>query len=160
MPRMTAVASLSLPDRFTCHMEGLMKDVEAQVVWGWTPILLIKLLWRRLRHIKARFASVMARFRAGTLPAPGSARRRSARPRAAAEPPPLVLPRRVGWVLQTISGTLIPGYELEKMVEDPELAALVAAAPPPTRAAAATPDHHSPRRRRAMARSVGALADA
>jgi len=51
------------------------------------------------------------------------------RPRAAAEPPPLALPRRVGWVLQTIFGTLIPGYELEKMVEDPELAALVADVP-------------------------------
>ena len=51
------------------------------------------------------------------------------RPRAAAEPPLLVLPRRVGWVLQTISGTLIPGYELGKMVAEPELAALVAEVP-------------------------------
>jgi hypothetical protein len=126
---MTAITDLSLPDRFTGLIEGLMKDVEVQVVWGWTPILLIKLLWRRLRHMKARFASILARFRAGTLATPGSARKPSARPPAAAEPPPLVLPRHVGWVLQTISGTLIPGYELEKLVAEPELAALVAEVP-------------------------------
>ena len=132
---MTQTASLSLPDRFTDLIERLMNDVEAEVVWGWTSILLIKLLWRRFRHMKARFASIMARFRAGTLPKAGtlptlgSAPRRATTPRPAAAVPPLVLPRRKGWVLETINGTMIPGYELEKMVEDPELEALVADAP-------------------------------
>ena len=106
-----------------------MNDVAAEVVWDWTPILLIKLLWRRFRHLKARFASIMARYHAGTLPAPGNARRSPARPRSASPPPPPVLPTHAGWVLEKINGTMIPGYELEKMVADPELAALVAEVP-------------------------------
>jgi hypothetical protein len=128
-------ARLSPPDRFTDLIEALMNDVAAEVVWGWTSILLIKLLWRRFRHMKARFASIMARFHAGTLPKAGSpptpcsSPRRATTPRPAAAVPPLVLPRRKGWVLETINGTMIPGYELEKMVEDPELEALVADAP-------------------------------
>jgi hypothetical protein len=128
IPFMTTIASLSPTDRFSSLIEGLMKDVAASVVWGWVAIPLIKLLWRRLRHMNARFASVMARFRAGTLPAPGSARRlASVRPASSPRPPDL--PRRVGWVVQVISGALIWGYELEKMVDDPELAAIVADAP-------------------------------
>jgi hypothetical protein len=106
-------ASLSPTERFSDLIEGLMKDVAAAVVWGWVPIPLIKLLWRRLRRMNARFASVLARFRA----------------RPAAAPPPLDLPRRVGWVVQVISGALVWGYELEKMVDDPELAAMTAGAP-------------------------------
>jgi hypothetical protein len=123
------IACLSLPDRFICLMEGLMNDVAAEVVWDWTPILLIKLLWRRFRHLKARFASIMARYHAGMLPAPGSARRSPARPRSASPSPPPVLPTHAGWVLEKINGTMIPGYELEKMVADPELEALVAEVP-------------------------------
>jgi hypothetical protein len=70
IPFVTEIATLSLTDRFTSLVEGLMNDVEASVVWHWVPIPLIKLLWRRLRRMKARFASIMARFDAGTLPAP------------------------------------------------------------------------------------------
>jgi len=88
---MSATADLSPTDRYSSLIEGLMKDVEASVVWGWVAIPLIKLLWRQLRRMKARFASVLARFRAGTLPAPGSARRDPAPAPAFAEAKPLQL---------------------------------------------------------------------
>jgi hypothetical protein len=100
---MTTIASLSPTDRFSDLIEGLFKDVAAVALTGWVAIPLIKLLWRRLRRMIARFASVLARFRAGTLPAPGSARRRPAPARPATSPRPPDLPWRVGWVIQTIS---------------------------------------------------------
>jgi hypothetical protein len=138
---------LSLPDRFTSLVEGLMNDVQAEVRWAWVPIPLIKLFWRRLRRMKARFASIMARFNAGTLPAPGSARRDPApdppaevpspgdasnppaEPPPAAGPPPLELPRYPGWVIRTICGTNLRQFELEDILEDPETPAYVADLP-------------------------------
>jgi hypothetical protein len=132
---MTAIASLSLSDRFSDLIGGLLKDVAAEAPRGWVAMPLIKLLWRRLRRMTRRFASVLARFHAGILPAPGSAggHPAPASPASASHPShgprPLDLPRRVGWVVQVISGALIPAYELEKMLDDPELAATVAVAP-------------------------------
>jgi hypothetical protein len=78
---------LSLSDRFSSLVEGLMNDVQASVIWDFLPIPLIKLLWRRLRRMKHRFASIMARFEAGTLPPP-----------AARADPPHRTARRIGRV--------------------------------------------------------------
>jgi hypothetical protein len=131
----TQIATLSLPDRFSSLVEGLMNDVHAEVVWGWTPIPLIKLLWRRLRRMKARFASIMARFEAGTLPAPGTARRPPAPDRPAGGPHPshgsrpLELPRRYGWVSMTIDRAFLRSWDLEEILDDPDTAAKVADAP-------------------------------
>jgi hypothetical protein len=123
------IAPLTLPDRITGLIEALMNDVAAEVVWDWLPNWFIKLLWLRFRRLKSRFASIMARFHAGTLSAPGTTPRRPATPRPPAESRLEGLPQRKGWVLEKINGTMIPGYELEKLVEDPELEALVADAP-------------------------------
>jgi hypothetical protein len=129
---------LSLPDRFCSLVEGLMNDVHADVVWGWTAIPLIKLLWRRLRRMKARFASIMARFEAGTLPAPGSARRPPAPDRPSHGSHPAAgqrgprspeLPRRYGWVSMTIDRAFLRSWDLEEILDDPDTAATVAEAP-------------------------------
>ena len=123
----------SLTDRFTSLMDRLFRHVEAEVLWGLLALPLLTGLWRRLWRLKARFAAITARFEAGTLAAPGSARRPG---RVRADKPPRLrglywqaLPRRVGWVVQTISGSLIRADELEIMLEEPEMAATVAAAP-------------------------------
>jgi hypothetical protein len=132
---MTVIASLTPTDRLTDLIDGLSKDVEGAVQWGWVAIPLIKLLWRRLRRMSRLFISIMARFHAGTLPPPGSERSRPAPARPAAapqpspEPPPLALPRRVGWIPRMITATLVRPYELVEMLADPDMAALVAAAP-------------------------------
>jgi hypothetical protein len=112
-----------------------MNDVAAEVCWAFIPIPLIKLFWRRLRRMKARFASVMARFHAGTLPTPGSARRDPApdrpadAPSVADGPRPLELPRYPGWVIYTICGTNLRCFELEEILEDPATPAHVAEVP-------------------------------
>src|SRR5665213_2168657 len=120
-----ATPTLTVPERVTGIFEWRMRDVEAVVAWDWLPIPLVKLYWRRLRNLKWRFASIMARHRAGTLvrettPAvrPAAAARPVAAPPPSDEPPAPVLPTRAGW-LMTIGATVIPGYELEKMVDDP-----------------------------------------
>jgi hypothetical protein len=139
---------LSLPDRFISLVEGLMNHVEAEIHLSWVPIPLIKLFWRRLRRMKARLVSIMARYHAGTLPPPRSARRDpTPDPPAAAPdppadapdpadapspppaPPPLALPRYPGWVVRTIAGTLLRRFELEGILEDPATPAQVAELP-------------------------------
>jgi hypothetical protein len=89
----------------------------------------IKLIWRRFRNMKARFASIMARFEAGTLPAPGSARRPPAPDRPSHGPRSPELPRRYGWVSMTIDRAFLRSWDLEEILDDPDTAAKVAEAP-------------------------------
>jgi hypothetical protein len=140
---MTTIATLSLPDRFTCLIEGLFKDVSAvpSLEWGWVEIPLIKLLWRRLRRMSRLFASVLAQYhagtlpKAGTLPAAGSARRRAApaRPTAASHPADGPRPqddaRRYGWVLHITYAAMLRRFDLIEMLDDPDMPALLATAP-------------------------------
>jgi hypothetical protein len=134
-PFVNATAPLSPTDRFSCLIEGLFEDVAAAAPLGWVAIPLIKLLWRRLRRMSRLFAAILARFRAGTLPAPGSAPRRPApaRPAAASDPShgprPLDQPRRFGWVLQMTYAAMVRRFDLVEMLDDPETVALVAGAP-------------------------------
>ena len=109
---------------------------------GLGPIPLIKLLWRRLRRMAHRFASIMARFHAGTLPAPSRSARQPPRtgpPGVRAAPVARAAPlaraasagpaaaRRVGHAEHF--ATLVRPYELAEMLADPDMAAQVAAAP-------------------------------
>jgi hypothetical protein len=120
---------------FTTLIEGLYTCVSDAVGYGFAEIPLAVLLWRRLHRMYSRFAFILARLRAGTLPAPGSAPRRPApaRPAAASppshEPLPMELPRRFGWVTHEISMAVFRRYDLEDLLEDPEMPTLVAAAP-------------------------------
>jgi hypothetical protein len=126
---MTTIASPSLPDRFNDLIDGVQKDIAASVVWGCLAIPLIRLIWRRLRTMRARFASVLARLRAGEPPRPVPVRIRAARVRPAAAPP-VVPSLRNGWVIHAVSWfVMIRHYELEEMLEDPEMATLVTDAP-------------------------------
>jgi hypothetical protein len=128
-------ATCPAADRFTCLMEGLFKDVAAEAPLGWVAIPLIKLLWRRLRRMSRLFISIMARFHAGTLPAPGCARRRvaPARPAAASDPSegprPQDKARRFGWVLQVTYAAMVRRFDLIEMLDDPETPAIYAEAP-------------------------------
>jgi hypothetical protein len=125
----STIAALSLTDRFAYFIEGLRKDVAAEGPRGRVAVPLIVLVWGRLRRMVARFASVVARFRDGTLPEAGSGRRRPARARPASLPCPADLPRRVAWVLQVIPGAACWRAGIEEMLDDPEMAAIVAGAP-------------------------------
>ena len=73
----TSTPTLTPADRFNLLIDGVMQDIANVVGWQSVPIPVIRLLWRLLRNMRARFNGVVARLRAGTLPAPGSAPRRA-----------------------------------------------------------------------------------
>jgi hypothetical protein len=138
---MSDVASPTPTERFASLIERLMQDVAGDVPTGWLPIPLVRLMWRRLRQLNARFLSVLARFRAGTLPKPatppppGDARRGPppADPPSGSQPShgprPHDLPRRIGWAFRKISWARFRRDELQDLLDDPEMAILVADAP-------------------------------
>ena len=108
-----------------------MNDTAADVVWGWNSIPLIKLIWRRLRRMKTRFAAIMARFEAGTLPPPSARKPRdpdqpAAKPR---QPPPIELILRPGWICPIIDRAFMRSWDLEELLEDPDTVAKVAEVP-------------------------------
>jgi hypothetical protein len=106
---------------------------------------LIRLIWRRLRRMNQRFAEIVAQFRAGTLPAvrsrlgeggaqagpeADSAPAEPAAARAASPARPQLPSQRSGWVIYAISWFVWNRhYELEEMLEDPEVVQLVVDAP-------------------------------
>jgi hypothetical protein len=142
-------------DRFALIIDGLCRVVAAQHARGLAGPMII-LIWTRLRRAGTRFASLLARFEAGTLPAAARPRRRTAcrsaaRPAAPGEDgrgaeidrrsPPQGgsparssdasprLPRGFGWLLRLTPETACGASQLQYFLSDPEVAALLAAAP-------------------------------
>jgi len=96
---------------------------------------LILAIWNYLGGIMNGFAAIVAKVRAGTLPAPRVRKPRA--PRPPAEPPvpkkprkPSLLPRGKIWLVR-LFGWHIGGHacQLETLLKDPDMAALIAAAP-------------------------------
>jgi hypothetical protein len=114
-----------IAERFTGLIEELTTYVQADV---WYTIEVITLFLLRLGRMKRRFNSIMARYRAGTLEAPGRVRRPAVERMVVGWVEKEVLSTRWGSLLE-ISRIVIPGYELEKMVDTAELAALYAEVP-------------------------------
>jgi hypothetical protein len=83
---MTQTAAPTASELVTNLLDALSKDVEAAQLWGWVPISFIKHAWLKLRHLARRYASILVRYHAGTLPAPAAEHRRRPSP----IPPPLV----------------------------------------------------------------------
>jgi hypothetical protein len=116
-------------ERFANLIEGACRVVAAQSAGGRLAGPLIMLIWGRLRRLGARFAGLVARIRAGTLPLVAAARRpASARPACTPRPPPL-LPRCFAWLARLVPEVNPYGAELYTLLSDPEMAALVCAAP-------------------------------
>ena len=130
---MTEIACLSPSDRFNSLIEGMFSDVATVATNPWCPanlveLMMIKLVWRRLRRMSRRFAAIMARLRAGTLAQAATRPEGAARPAASprAERPS----QRSGWVIYAISWFLWNRhYELDELLEAPEMVAQVAEAP-------------------------------
>ncbi len=102
---------------------------------------LANLIWMRLRRTGARFAKLAARVRAGELPAAArtsasgasdqpsdfradrkAKRRRSVRPAER-------LPRGLAWLLRLVPEAAVYGSQLNHLLSDPEMVALLQAAP-------------------------------
>ena len=117
----------SAAESFALITEGLCRVVAASHARGVAGPVII-LIWRRLRRIAARFASLTARVRSGALPSPVRRRRAMPRPRSPRPPSPR-LPRRFAWLIRLIPAVACHRSQLQHLLSDPEMAALLSAAP-------------------------------
>jgi hypothetical protein len=132
----TLIPTLSPADRFNSLIEGLFSDITTKATNPWFPLsvaqlVLIKLIWRRLRRMSRRFAAILVRFRADTPPEADSAPDHpAASSRPSRGPRPEQPSQRLGWVIHAVSWFVWNRhYDLEEMLEHPGMATLVADAP-------------------------------
>jgi hypothetical protein len=112
-------------ERFSAILFWLSQAVGARSGAG-LSFSLIALIVDRLRRIKQRFAHIAAGVGAGTY----RPRRQAAAARPGQPPPqPDKLPKEFGWLLPLLPDAVAYRSQLEQLLADPEMAALLAAAP-------------------------------
>jgi len=120
--------------RFALIIDGLCRSFAASHARGVAGPLIL-LVWSRLRRIGARFAAVAARVRSGTVPAASSraACRGTACGPAASRPTPSgarqTLPRGFAWLVRLAPEAACHGSQLQNLLSDAEMVALLSAAP-------------------------------
>ena len=113
---------------FAAILQWLSRAVAARMGGEQLALSLIALIVERLRRIKQRFAYLAARVRDGLyVPrrSAGPPRRRPGQP----PPPRNKLPNKFGWLLPLVPEAVGYRSQLEHLLADPEMAALLAAAP-------------------------------
>ncbi len=116
----------------TLIVAGLQKAAATRAGRDHAVAPLVMLLWTRLARLTARFDALVARLTAGHSPAgrpaaPGRPRTRPARKAPAAA---LRLPRSQAWLIRLLPGEAASyGCQLQALLADPQMAALLAAAP-------------------------------
>jgi hypothetical protein len=114
-------------ERFAAILLWLSRAVAARIAAG-LPGPLIVLIVGRLRHINQRIARLAARIRDGRYaPRRRSTPRRSPTIRRPRRPNPL--PHEFGWLLELVPEAAGYRAQLEHLLRDPEMTALLAAAP-------------------------------
>lgn len=137
MPHAPPQAPCSLADRLAGITDGLRRALAARGTGERVVGALVFLLWRRLSRLAVRFAALLARFHAGTLPPPRRRPVAAANPgtvatpaaAAATAPPPPRLPSDRGWLIHRMRETVVYGEYLRRLLAEPEMAALLEAAP-------------------------------
>ena len=121
----------TLPDRFAAMISWQCSALDGWLRRGLLSLFFATAIATRLRKLGGRFASVVARLEAGTLPPPRPRAPQS--PSGEPSPPthPNILPRTFGWLRKWLpAGTA----QLGDLLRDPEMEALVARAPQAGRA--------------------------
>ncbi len=114
------------PERFAAIIDLLCRMVAARIAGGRLAGPLIILIWRRLNRMGVRFAALAARHDAGTLRPP---RLRPRAPRPARPRPPDPLPRGKAWLIRLVPEAAGGASQLQHLLADAEMVALIAAAP-------------------------------
>ncbi len=95
-------------------------------------LILVFRAWVRLRRLAIRFEALAAKVRAGRLVAPVARLRAPPLPpqyRLPARPQTYRLPRGFGWLLRLVPETVAYGGQVEHLLADPRMTALLAASP-------------------------------
>ncbi len=127
---MSAVLSApSLPARFAAAIGLLCRGLAVSLPQNWGNAALALSAWTRLRRLLARFAALAAAVEAGRFSVPRRKAAASSRPRPAATA--VRLPGGSGWLLRLAPAleTRLGRSQVESLLGDPELGALLAQAP-------------------------------
>ncbi|MGC8468657.1 MAG: hypothetical protein ACP5NI_02005, partial [Acetobacteraceae bacterium] len=125
-------------ERFAALVEGFRRAIAAHAAKNVPLQTVLRLVFYRLGHLATRFARLAARIPAGAPPRPHVSRANPARAQAAPRRIPQTrpanrwshLPRRPGWLLGFVPPMVYPARsQLEYLLADPEMAALLAASP-------------------------------
>ncbi len=123
--------SFAPTDRFALLIEGLCRAVALRIAGGALAGPLIILISCRLRRMAMRFARLAERLRTGAR-AGTAGRRRAVSPRPAGhspQGPAKHLPRNFAWLPRLVPAAGAAGSQLQHLLADPEMAALIVAAP-------------------------------
>ena len=103
----------------------------ARIAGGRPAGPLIILICSRLRRIAGRFAGIAARLQAGRLRRRAAPSPRPAQPAARPKRPyrPRPLPQGFAWLVRLVPDAANRGSQLQHLLAEPEMAALIAAAP-------------------------------
>ena len=134
---MSTTLSPALEERFAGIIAGLHRTLRTHPRRAALAGVLLMLVWNRIGHLGRRFARLAARLRAGNLPKPRS-RPASPQPPAERPKPPAPaqrLPSRRGWLsrllpnIPTHCGAGASAGQLQSLLADPQMRALIAQAP-------------------------------
>jgi len=132
----------ALPQRIALIIDGLCQAAAARLGRKRETGLLLILLWSRLRPVAARLAAIVARAATLRLAVP---RQRSMKPPsrppvartlpARTPPPPSSprLPQRIAWLVRLVPEAAPYASQLQHLLSEPEIAALLAASAPARR---------------------------
>ena len=131
LTRQPLPAATDLARRFAAVIGDLQRAAAARAPKHRELAPLICLLWSRLGRMVARFTAIAARAAAGTLRAPPRRRTVPAEPAAEKRPPPRrnPLPQNFAWLVRLVPEAACFGSQLQFLLAEPEMKALLEAAP-------------------------------
>ncbi|MBV8521683.1 MAG: hypothetical protein JOY71_06070 [Acetobacteraceae bacterium] len=132
MPWTAPPLPTGLSNRLALIIAGLRGILAAHMAKDRSAVAVLFLAWARLGRLSSRFQALLAAIRAGRLPPTPSARRQAGDdlelPRPEGLPAPR-LPGRFGWLIRLVPGAAVYGTQVQYLLADPEMSALLADVP-------------------------------
>ncbi len=116
-------------ERLARIIDDVCKAAAARAPRGFLAIPVLLLLWARLKQMSLRITRLAARAGAGTLPTTPRAAPRQPLARRPPATPPRRLPRRTGWLCQPVPAACAYASQLQHLLSEPDMVALLDAAP-------------------------------
>ncbi|MBV8524686.1 MAG: hypothetical protein JOY71_21645 [Acetobacteraceae bacterium] len=122
-----------LSDRLALIIAGLRGVLAAHMAKDRSAVEVLFLAWTRLGRLASRFEALVTAVRGGRLPAAPTPRAQAAAdlelPRLEGLPQPFRLPARFGWLIRLVPGAAVYGSQVQYLLADPEMVALLADVP-------------------------------
>ncbi len=116
-------------ERLARIIDDVCKAAAARAPRGFLAIPILMLLWARLKRMSLRITRLAARAAAGRLRTTPRAAPRQPLSRRPPATPPRRLPRRAGWLCQPVPAACAYASQLQHLLSEPDMIALLDAAP-------------------------------